>query len=167
MTRNAVWFVIIMAAALLQTTWPDILKVQGVLPDLSLLLVVYFAITESEERAMFTGLIGGIYQDVASNVVLGHHVFCLVIVGYLAGRISTRLVTEHPAVKAGLVFCAGLLNGAFYVFIQFVQQPAAGAIYPFLNSVIPGAFYTALLTPVFFPLLAWIFHRKRLAPEGA
>ncbi len=165
MTRNMVWFVVTMAAALLQTTWPDMLKVQGVIPDLVLLLVVYFAIAEGEERAMFTALIGGVYQDVASNAVLGHHVICLVITGYLAGRISTRLVTEHPAVKAGLVLCAGVLHGILYVFIQFVQQPASGAVYPIINSVIPGAFYSALVTPLFFPLLAWIFHRRRLAVQ--
>lgn len=163
MTKNAVWVLITMAVALLQTTWPDALKVQGVIPDLVLLLVIYFAIGEGEERAMFTGLVGGIYQDVASNAVLGHHVICLVTVGFLVGRLSTRLVTEHPAVKAGLVFCAGVLHGIFYVFIQFVQQPVSGAIYPILNSVIPGAFYSALITPLLFPLLGWIFHRRRQA----
>lgn len=166
MKKNIFWFITVAACALLQTTWPDGLKLQGVLPDLPLLVVVYFAVFEGEERAMFTGLIGGIYQDVASNAVLGHHVFCLVALGYFAGRLSTRLITEHPAVKAGLVFLSALGAGILYVGIQYVQQPSAGALDPILTSVIPSAFYTACITPVVFYILRLIFHRKKALGGG-
>ncbi len=166
MRKNILWLLAIVAAALVQTTWPDALKLQGVLPDLPLLLVVYFAMAEGEERAMFTGLIGGIYQDVASSAVLGHHVFCLVAAGYAIGRLSTRLITEHPAVKAGMVFLAALMAGVLFTSIHYIQQPASGAIYPFLTSVVPGAFYTAVLTPFVFAVLGWVFHRRRALSGG-
>ena len=63
MMKNFKWVTSIVVAAVLQTTWPELLRLQGVTPDLTLLLVVYFAMTEGEERAMFTGVIGGIYQN--------------------------------------------------------------------------------------------------------
>ncbi len=166
MSKNILWLFAIVVAALLQTTWPDILKWGGVLPDLPLLLVVYFAAAEGEERAMFTGLIGGIYQDVASNSVLGHHVFCLVAVAYAIGRLSTRLITDHPAVKAGMVFIGALLCGTLFILIRYIQQPASGAIYPFLTSVIPGAFYTSILTPFVFAPMGWLFHQKKALSGG-
>ncbi len=166
MKKNILWFITVAACALLQTTWPDTLKLQGVLPDLPLLLVVYFAVMDGEERAMFTGLIGGIYQDVASNAALGHHVFCLVALAYFVGRISTRLITEHPAVKAGLVFLAAVGAGVLYVCIQYVQQPALGALEPVLTSVIPSAFYTAVITPMMFYVMSWIFHPKKASIGG-
>ena len=150
--------------ALIQTTWPDFLKFQEVLPDLSLLLVVYFAIMDGEERAMLTGLIGGVYQDVASDTVLGQHILCLVVIGYAVGRLSTRLITEHPAVKAGLVLLAGLLSGSLFTAIAFVQDPAHGFFMPAVNSVVPGAFYTAIFTPIIFFVLSRIFyHRESLS----
>ena len=92
MRRNLLWAVIVVATALVQTTWLDAIRLQGVLPDLTLLLVVYFAIADGEERAMFTGVLGGLYQDVAGNAVLGHHIVCHVIVGYVAGRVAQRLI---------------------------------------------------------------------------
>jgi len=159
MAKNALWFLAVVLAALIQTTWPDTLKLQEVLPDLSLLLVVYFAIVDGEERAMFTGVLGGIYQDVASSAVLGHHVLCLIVVGYVVGRFSTRLITEHPAVKAGLVLCASVLHGLLFTAILYVQQPDIRAMYTIVTSVIPGAFYTALLTPLVFMILARAFRR--------
>lgn len=167
MKRNAAWFVLTVTAALLQTTWPDALKLQQVVPDLCLILVVYFAITDGEERAMFTGLLGGVYQDVASQAVLGHHVLGLVLVGYVAGRVGVRLITEHPVVKAGLVFAAGSANGVLFQSILYIQNPDNGFVYPLVTLAAPTAFYTALLTPIIFLLTNWILRRKVLAQGGA
>jgi rod shape-determining protein MreD len=161
MRKNILWFITVVTAALIQTTWPDSLKLQGVLPDLSLLLIVYFAVADGEERAMATGIIGGVYQDVAGNMVLGHHVLCLVLVAYATGRLSTRLITDHPAVKAAMVFMAAMGQGVLFTCIQYVQKPAGGALYPILTSVIPGAFYTAVITPVVFFVLGYLFHHRR------
>jgi len=166
MAKNIVWFITVVAMALLQTTWPDPLKVQNVVPDLCLLLVVYFAITEGEERAMFTAALGGIYQDVASNAVLGHHVLSLVILGYCLSRVSKRLITEHPAVKAALVLGGALAHGTLYTTILCVQKPGVEFFYTLAVSVVPAAFYTALLAPLLFPLLARLFHRKETLQGG-
>lgn len=166
MARNIIWMITVVAAALLQTTWPDALKIQGVLPDLSLLLVVYFAIADGEERAMFTGVIGGIYQDVASNAVLGHHIICLVVTGYVIGRFSTRLITEHPAIKAGLVFLAGLAHGVLFRFILYVQDPSNSVVQALVNVVVPSAFYTAVITPIAFLVLGWLFRRRESLQGG-
>ena len=159
--RNALWVIVVIGAALIQSTLLDAIKIQGVQPDLIVLMVVYFALTEGEERAMFTGALGGVYQDVAGDAVLGHHILCNVIVGYATGKLATRLIVEHPAVKAGLVFCAGLVHGLTFTAIQYMQNPGMSAIYTVATSAIPGAFYTALCTPVVFLLLAWMFHRER------
>lgn len=164
--KNVFWFAAVVFAALLQATWPDMFKFEGVLPDLTLVLVVYFAITEGEERAMFTGVLGGVYQDVASNTVLGHHVLCLVVVGYIAARLSTRLITEHPAIKVALVFCAAVLHGVLFTGILYIQKPDISPLFLITTSVIPGGFYSALVTPLVFFSLALIFHRKELLQKG-
>lgn len=159
MRKTIGWLVVTIVAALLESTWLEAVSVQDVLPDLTLLLVVYFALQAGEERAMFTGVLGGIMKDVAGNARLGHHVLALVIVGYVAGRLSKRLVTDHPAVKAGLVFVASLVYGLVYVTVQYVQEPSISATYLVLTSVIPTAFYTALVTPLAFFLLDRWFRR--------
>lgn len=165
MLYNLIWIVTVIVMALAQTTWPDFLTVQSVTPDLTLILVVYFAITEGEERAMFTGALGGIYQDVASKAILGHNVLCFVIVGYAAGRLATRLVTDHPAVKAGLVFLAGLAQGVLFTCIRYVQYPDTPVVETVLTVVVPASFYTALITPFVFVVLSRLFGAVA-APQG-
>lgn len=163
MRKNIIWAIAVIAAVLIQTTWLDAIRVQGVLPDLSLLLVVYFAVTDGEERAMFTGALAGVYQDVAGEAVLGHHVLCNVVAAYVVGRVSRRLVLDHPIVKVGLVFIASLLHGVLYLSIQYIQAPALPVFNRMINSVVPGAFYSALVTLPVFGLLALIFARRQEA----
>lgn len=157
--KNVLWLVIVVLMALVQSTWPDALKIQGVTPDLTLLLVIFFAMLDGEERAMFTGVLGGVYQDVASEAVLGHHVLCLVIVGFVAGRLSTRLITDHPIMIMVLVFGAGLLHGSIYTSIAYVQRPDISVLYTIGVATVPAAFYTAFVTPFVYFGLGRIFRR--------
>lgn len=159
MKRHLLWLFIVVGTALLQTMWPDFLTVRGVAPDLVLLLVVYFGLVDGEERAMLTGVVGGMYQDVASGAVLGHHVLCLVIVGYTIGRVSTRLMTDHPAIRTLLVLFAGAAHGALYTAVSYVQRPDIATVYTIAVIVIPTAFYTALLTPVVYFVLERLFRK--------
>jgi rod shape-determining protein MreD len=153
MRKAIVWAIIVVAAALIQTTWPNVIKFKGVVPDLTVLIVVYYAIVEGEERAMYTGALGGLFQDVAGQALLGLNILCNVIVGYALGRLATRLITDHPAIKVTLVFVASLVQGLLVTLVSFLQDPSLGALGLVAGNVIPGAFYTALVTPLVFYLL--------------
>jgi rod shape-determining protein MreD len=159
--RNLKWLFAVVLAAMLETTWVEQIRFLDVVPNLTLLTVIYFAIVDGEERAMFTGAIGGVFQDVASNATLGHHVLCNVIVGYVAARVASRMITEHPAAKAGLVFASSIVFGLLSVGVAYIQDPTTPALFGIVARVVPGAFYTALFTPVVFFLLDRIFKRKR------
>lgn len=162
MRRNLLWLILVVAAALIQTTWLEKARIMNVLPDLPLLLILYFALTDGEERAMWTGVIAGLFQDVAGDTVLGHHVLCHILVAFVVGKLSKRLLTEHPAVKLAVVFIACLAHGMLYTAILYVQQPDLPALHNVAARVIPATFYTTLVAPlVFFVLSKWF---KRYAP---
>lgn len=153
MRTNLLWAGTVILMALLEAQWPYLLRVQGVVPQLVLILVVFFAIVDGEERAMFTGLLGGLFQEVATDDALGHRVLCLVIVGYVTGSMARRLVTENPAVKATAVFVASAAHGVLYLAIDYIQRPGMINVSAQLVTLLPQAFYTALVTPLLFMLL--------------
>ena len=154
--RNVVWLFIIIIAALLEAKWPQLLRIQQVVPDIVLVIVVYFSITEGAQQGMYTGLIGGIFQDVAANTGVGHHVLCLVLVGYVVGRMAARLITDNPYVKTMTVFLATIVHGILYLMIEYVQKVDIDAMYMMFWAIPPRAFYTALLTPIVFYILVRI-----------
>lgn len=164
--KNAIWIVLVIAAALIQTTWIDHIRLLGVVPDLTVILVVYFALMEGEERAMFTGVLCGVFQDAATNAVLGLHILSLVIVGYTTGKVSTRLITEHPAIKSALVFGGSIGNGLIITLLDYLQSPDPYALNTVIARVVPGAFYTALITPLVFWALDRLLGRLATAQGG-
>lgn len=109
---------------------------------------------------MYTGVLGGIFQDVAGNTGIGHHVLCLVMVGYVVGRMASRLVTDNPYVKTVTVFLSSIVHGALYLAVEYVQKVDMNAAFMMSYSIIPHAFYTALVTPFVFLLIS----RLRSAP---
>lgn len=155
MRTNFIWVILIIFAALLEAQWPYMFRVQGVVPQLVLILVVYFAMSDSAERAMFTGVIGGLFQEVAADDALGHRILCLVVVGFVAGSLSRRLIIENPAVKAGAVIVASFVHGILYLIIDYIQWPGQSNVYAQLATLFPQACYTALLAPVLFVLLVY------------
>lgn len=152
-----IWLIVIFIISVVQTSWPEILRVQGVVPDLGLIMVIYFALFYGEERAMFTGVLAGIYQDIASNTSLGHHVLCLVVTGFIFGKLSGRLISEHPAIKSALVFGGALLHGVIFNIITYLQDPYTNFLYVLFINTIPSAFYSAIMTPIIFWLLHYTF----------
>jgi len=166
MRLNVLWIVIIIATALVQATWLEEIRVAGVKPDLIMLLVVYFAIAFGEERAMYTGVIGGLFQDVSNTASLGHNVLCLAVVAYATGRIANRLVTESPAVKTGLVLCAALVHGLLHSTLTYIAQPQLASVADIVGRIVPGAFYTAIATPLVFFLLDRAFQSEFKAMQS-
>jgi rod shape-determining protein MreD len=164
---NVYWAILVVVTVLVEATWLGLIRVQGVMPDLVLLLVVYFGINRGEERAMTTGLVGGVLQDVAGDTGLGHHVLCLVIIGFLVGQISHRLITDNPAVKTGVVFCASIIHAIIYVMVDYVQTPDIDALNMLAVSHVPRAFYTALATPLVFYILNRIHWLANVSRGGA
>ena len=156
MRTHGPWILIVIAAGLIETTMLPTIRIQGVVPDLILILVVYFAIAEGSERGMYTGLLGGILQDVFANTGVGHHVLCLVVVGFVVGRMASRLITDNPAVKVMTVLAASIIHGFLYLAIEYIQKVDADAAVMMSYSIMPQAFYTAVITPVVFFLVARI-----------
>ena len=150
LSPKVIWAGTVLVIALIEASWLGMISVQGVVPDLVLVMVVYFAITEGEELAMYTGVLGGMFQDVAANTVLGQHIVCLVVIGFCIGRVSKRLVTDNPYVRALTVLIASIVQGMLFISLEYIQQVDSNAVYTMSLSVMPKAFYTALATPFAF-----------------
>jgi rod shape-determining protein MreD len=166
MSRYIIWSLMIVVAALVQTTWVDAISIYGAHPELVLLLVVYFAVADGEEWAMWTGAIGGLFTDVAMSARLGHNMLCYVVLGFVLGRICRRLITDSPAVKVSLVFLGALFKGILWVFLYNIMNPGFGATAQFFNQSIPTAFYTAVAAPPVFFLLDRRFKRRYISANG-
>lgn len=147
---HIIWILITLLLVIFQIAWPESLKIQEVAPNLSLIGIIYLSLVYGEERAMVASILAGVYLDVASNATLGFHILCFVVPAFIFGKLSARLISLHPAIKATLIFLASIVYGITFNIVSYLQNPYANFIYTLIVDTIPQSFYTAILTPIIF-----------------
>jgi rod shape-determining protein MreD len=94
--------VLIMAAAtLLGATLVPYLAVDGVKPDLGLLLATSFALLYGPRAGFIAGLAAGVWQDLLFGRMLGMFGLAKALTGYLAGWLTGRVYRDNPLVVVG------------------------------------------------------------------
>jgi rod shape-determining protein MreD len=139
-----------MLSLVLQTT---ILHLLPVVPDLILVLCVYWGLYNPSVAAVLGSFALGYSVDVLSSPILGLNAFAMSLV-FLAVYLSSRSIwLHHPFVSAIVVFFASLVKGAAVVglwalFLTMENFWIGAARYLILEAVI-----AAILAPFVFALL--------------
>ncbi|TFG59435.1 MAG: rod shape-determining protein MreD [Spirochaetales bacterium] len=136
MRRIRFWVppLILIGCTILQTTLLRKLSILGATPDLSLILLVFFANTLGSMRAQVTGFLGGIVEDVLSLSPLGFHTLIKTITGYLFGITKGKIFIDPIIIPIVLVLVASFLKAVLG--ILFIGL--------FRITVIEGAFSVKL-----------------------
>lgn len=139
-----------------QTNLLQFMAIGGALPDLALILLVYYAHYNGSFPGEIVGFITGMAFDALSAAPLGFHALIYTTAGYLVGVSRQRVVMDPIFVPVLFVAVMTLLK-AFIGFILLAVFPVeagfAGIISPRIAIEIG---YNAILTPLLFALFGLI-----------
>jgi rod shape-determining protein MreD len=135
---------------LLQTTF---LQLFPVVPDLVLIVCVYWGLHQPTAGAVLGSFILGYSLDVVSSPILGLNAFAMSIVVF-AVYLSSRSIWLHSAVASSfVVLLASLVKGAALVLAWAIflttEQFWSGAV----RYIIMEALIAAVIAPLIFALL--------------
>lgn len=138
---------------LLQSTVMHVAAIEGVIPDLSLIAIVYLANKNGRILGETTGFAAGIVEDFLSVAPLGFHALLKTIVGFLFGYtqgvvfLGAILIPVLMTAVATVIklFLVSVLN----VFFQF---PSLGHAFFSMQSLIEIG-YNVFLSPFIFAFL--------------
>ncbi len=140
---------------LLQTTLLHLLPLGPVIPDLTLVLCVYWALNRPTVGTVLGTFLMGYTVDVFSSPILGINAFTMSLVFLITYLSSRHIWVRGPRLSAVIVFCAAWVKVIAMILIWalfFVTKaPWTGA----LQYVFIEALSTALLAPALFYLLSW------------
>ena len=156
-------FVITMAVVLQVTLFPY-LSVNGVVPNLALLVVVAAALVRGPEFAMVIGFLGGLAIDLSppADHVAGRWALALVVVGYLAGRVRHDARTSAVAAIVTVAAASFVGTSVFALSGMALGNPVVS--FTEVLAVIPTAvLYDVALTPFVLPVMMRLF--RRLEPH--
>jgi rod shape-determining protein MreD len=142
-----------MLSLLLQTTILHLLPFSPVVPDLILVLCVYWGLYNPSVAAVLGSFALGYSVDVLSSPILGLNAFAMSLV-FLAVYLSSRSIwLHHPIVSAIVVFFACLVKGLALVVLWALFLSVESFWVGAARYVIIEATIAAVLAPFVFALL--------------
>jgi rod shape-determining protein MreD len=153
---------LVVAATVAQAVVFPYVAVEGVVPNLALVVVVVAAFSRGPEFAAVLGFCAGLLLDLAppADHVAGRWALALVLVGYLAGRV--RRDARSSTVTAVLVVGAcSFVGTSVYALSGLVLQDAAPDAGSMIQVIAISVLWDLLLAPLLVPALLRVFDRLR------
>jgi rod shape-determining protein MreD len=149
-------------AVVLQVAVFSVISVDGVVPNLALLVVVAAALVRGPEFAALLGFMGGLVIDLAppSDHVAGRWALALVVVGYLAGRVRHDAGSSAMAALITVAACSFVGTSVFALSGLLLHDPAV-SVSEALRVIPVAVLYDVLITPFVLPLLMRLFRRMQ------
>lgn len=143
-------------------TGSGLFEIGGVNPDFILIFTIFFALRRGAFAGIWIGFFGGLLTDAdiglvvdptgAETAKIGLHALAYSLVGFGFGRFLKNIYRESWAAATLVVLVGGFLARLLvYMNYNFFWGDIAG------YSLLPTAAYSAVLAPMFFYSLAWLY----------
>lgn len=165
--RTAALAGLVCLAVVAQVVLFPYVAIDGVVPNLALVLVVVAAIDRGPEFAALLGFVAGLLLDLAppADHVAGRWALALVVVGYLAGRV--RQDARSSTFTAVLVVGAGSFVGtSLYAFSGVVLHDGGLAVDQMLRIIVTSVLWDLLLAPLLVPAFLWVLGSLRTSGDA-
>jgi rod shape-determining protein MreD len=153
--------VVMVTALLLQSTVLGDVLLLGAKPELLYLVVIVLAILEGPSEGAVVGFAGGMVQDFFMNQPKGLTALTLTLLGYTVGLARQYIVSPSPLLPTLMVLGGTFAGVAFYETVAVLLNTLHTDTVLFFRTAGFSALYTALLTPIVYPLLRRIFEGSR------
>lgn len=145
--------IVVIILVLLQTTLMHHLAIEGVIPDLSLIAIVFLANKNGKMLGETSGFVAGLVEDFLSLSPLGFHSFVKTVIGFLFGYtkgvVFIGTIFMPVVMTAAATFLKFLLVGILKAFFQMTSLGLDFFSWPTLIEF--G--YNMLLSPFIFAIL--------------
>lgn len=142
----------------LQSTFFRIYTINGALPDLVLVFVIFYALMNNAHKAWKYGFLCGVLEDLYLGRFIGMNALAKGITAYVIGILQGNVFKENLAVGLLSVFIGTILNTLCMLLISLVAYQAFHLNWGILPNLLYQAMYNLLLSA---PLYVWYYNSSR------
>lgn len=151
--RLVLSFGLVALLLVVQSTWLEALAIHTVIPDLSLLAIVYLSFKNPGLEGQTIGFAAGLLQDGISAAPLGLHAFIKTAVAWVANLLSGKFYIDKVLMPALFGVVATILK-AVYLLVLALFFPGKVLAYDLFGSLLwIEVAYNAVAAPILFLLL--------------
>ncbi len=147
-----IYIVLFVIAIVLQLTVAPLFAIEGIAPDLVLLVVVFVAMKRGKVWGIAAGFVAGLAYDFFGTAFLGVSSLANSVAAFLAGLLGGPQFEEKPAEMIGLLATSVFIHHLIYFTIIRI-----GSFYSFgqllVRVILPQSFYTLVFVAIFYSIL--------------
>lgn len=145
-------------AIFFQSTFFANYSIKGVVPDLVLVFVIFYALLNGADKGARYGLLCGLLEDLYTGRFIGMNAVSKSVTAYIIGRMQHRVFTENVAVGIISVVIGSLLNAFLLLIIALIYFAAFNLTISFLIETLYQVVYNVLLTT---PIYLWYYRSSK------
>ncbi|HWQ76087.1 MAG TPA: rod shape-determining protein MreD [Syntrophomonas sp.] len=142
----------------LQTTIFADISIRGVVPDLVLVFVIFYALLNGANKGVVYGLLCGLLEDLYTGRFIGMNAVSKAATAYIIGKFRRRVFTENLGVGIFCVIIGSMINALINLILAFVYFTVFNISLHLLINVCYQILYNVLLAT---PLYIWYYRSSK------
>lgn len=157
--KKLIIFIVLFVNIILQVTLFNFIGICGVVPNITLILIVVFSLTTNEYFGGLIGLFFGFFYDVLIMNTIGIYALIYFFVGFFLGMLSDDVNRESKLMfLIATVIATVFYHFMMYLVLFFLKFDASGLKLIFSKVILQIIFNTVLCYPICY-LLKYIFNK--------
>lgn len=145
--------IFLILVAVIQATLLGNFRLFYAMPDLLLIMVVFYSLLKDKKAGVFFGMWSGFIKDILSGSIFGINLFSFTLCSYFLGNQNKRLYIENKITHIAVTFlCALIISLLNFIFLR-LNMNNIPFFYYLLVFTLPYCIYNS----IFAALLANIF----------
>lgn len=145
-------------AIFLQSTLFASYSIKGVVPDMVLVFVIFYALLNGAEKGARYGLICGLLEDLYTGRFIGINALSKAATAYIIGKLQGRVFAENVAVGIIGVILGSLLNACLFFILAFAYFAVFNIDRSLFINIIYQSFYNVVITT---PIYLWYYQSSK------
>jgi rod shape-determining protein MreD len=137
----------------IQTTIVNLISINGIVPDLILILLVFYSIKNNQIYGMVLGFIFGLLFDLITGSLLGSSIISKTICGFTAGYFSNENKRElylNSYAFPLIVLLCGIIDSFVYSFFSTSNLNSTFLFLMLQQGILPGVYTSGISLIVLF-----------------
>ena len=160
--KTVIWLSVIIITIIIQSTVLPLVAIQGIYPDMLLVVVVSYALLSGKERGVGMGFFAGLVQDLAFGSVFGTNTLSKLAIGYFFGLAERKVFKEHVLLPLATTAVATIVTCFFISSILSIFGYKIGIIPSIVDNVLPLTLYNLVIA---IPVHHLIYRLTRITAE--
>jgi len=145
---------LLIVSVFIQSTWLSSIAVLGVIPDISLVILIWVSFKNGPIEGAFSGFLAGLAEDCISASPLGFHTFLKTIVASITSLLHGSFAIDRIFIPFILGCGATLFKAIAASILSLLFGPSIHVYNFFARDIWIEVAYNGLLSPFFFFLLS-------------